>query len=747
MVSGIVLDRSLGRLLGLAAASVVSLTSIASCGRDESTPEFLPENVRVKVELMRRPPEAGYVALALRVKNTGAPFFGTVEIRDEGVAGEPSAVRYRCKLDVSSGATKQLALPYMSARGLRSGGRLRVRFEQSGYRRTVYAPYVSTREVRVRILVLGNSNVPRFQPLGEALLRRLAPYDPAAINSGPRPTFTVESVRPEALSGLADALAPFQLIVLWGVSFADTEPKAINAVRTWVERGGTLVAFPGPEWASGLPPETRDLLGVSLEGRRADVPDVVARLLRRDAAAEPPPEPGDPERKSIAGAYHTIAPDGPAAVDNFRDLLRHSELSLRYRRGAGVVQTCSFTPLGDSFPQESALPGLYSELQPSLARALTFAGDREYGLGLVENVVVPQLYSMASFRVPRGEVVVTALALYLAIGIVVPAWIFRRRRELAFVAIIAAAAVGTIAIYQFGALSAVEQPELSELTIAVAHADGKTCDATSFVSVFSPKPRVIDLAGREFAAADGGLPPRIHPLTGVSDLRSHMEVQHPDTPIRLDASGRMWLAPFRISTNARRSFRIDHRTDLTDLSWSYERGANGPSLRLKNEGKDEILLVSQAPSGFVLRKEPLRADEEADFGLEDRATSLWDRVWFSTDPFRSSGLAAKIRALARKASHPTDAREPDWLPEPDELTVVLDALGLALDPGRSDDPNSWRHRRRAKSASTLAGFSPRYIIAVTTRGLFSPTERFETHRAISFVVFELPSQFSELGNR
>ena len=113
-----------------------------------------------------------------------------------------------------------------------------------------------------------------LDPPGEALLQALAigpGGPPAEFLEGPReqapPDPAVSLRRLPAARAPAEPLAyaAFDLVILGGTSLRDAPPEAVGALREWVDRGGTLVAFPGPEWSAGVPPGFDGLLGATAD--------------------------------------------------------------------------------------------------------------------------------------------------------------------------------------------------------------------------------------------------------------------------------------------------------------------------------------------------------------------------------------------------------------------------------------------------------------------------------------------------
>ena len=561
-------------------ASILSLSllsSFAGCTKDESSgnasgkPE---EELTAKIQLgLGNGWHPGrWNQLRIELSNLGEDFAGTVVARARLFTGESDRVVYRSRLELPRGGRREVALPVRPRDWDFVDVRLESRKMSRGWRKHLPTMRGSLSN---RTFVLG---IGRRVPILARLAEELGETTGQECSS-----LTLD---PRELPTHAAAYDSYQLVVLYGSSLSTARPEALEAFARWVEAGGTLVAFPGPEWHGTLPRRLRDLVGV--EEVDADVrmpPELIDRL--GPSAAE--------------GIYRQLLPSSDAA-------LYGDGLLLVNRPGAGLVCTFTFTPAAEVFPGSEKLPAIYPWLRTVFRRSHSFAGRAAEMLRRVEGPAAVTLLSMAGFEIPAAAGVFLALMAYLVMGFLIPAWFFKklRRREWTFAVIALAACLSTYAIYRYGLLSAGPANEVDELTILRLHASGKAAEATSFLGCISSSFRRTELTLPGGGKADA-LRSTVVPLRGSSELAPDDGSSIPETTLEFDGETGMRLPPFTLYPNGPRAFRFDYT--LADQQIVALSGS-GESPSLTNLSRQSMKTAFVADGRFTLGPQ-LQPGEEA----------------------------------------------------------------------------------------------------------------------------------------
>lgn len=549
------IPRPVRPLGGLAGICCVLLFSLSACRKPPREPVFREEDVHAELGLGGVQNIMRWNLLKVRATNGGGEFRGTLRVVGMTRIGRDprlESVVYESPQEFPPGARRQVAFPVRPEAW--QALRIQVRGEHFAKEFEIHPPLSDP--ARVRLLAIGR-DVPNLNRLKQFVERNLVEGE---LDVG-TPRCEIAVVPPDALPHLAAAYEPFQMVILFESSLATTgpgavEPATVEALARWVEAGGTLVVFPGPEWGSGLPDRLRTLLCVDPGSGETLPPELAIEL---GPLAE-------------SGLYRELYPTLGADFVG-------GGLAVVARPGAGSVTTFAITPGGREFPGERAAPALYATLECSLARALSFAGDSGFALREIERGVASVLFAMSGFRIPPRSSVALGIGVYLLVGFFLPAFVCRMfgRREWTFVAVVLAAGLATFGIYRYGLLSALPGLELEEVSIVRLSADGQRAAVTSFLGAISPGLESISLEPSVERVVGQPLP---QPLRG--QLGGGTDVPIPQTTFGVDA-GRLTLPDVGLRPNGMRYFRYDYQVPSEVLRGLVELsdGSGEPTLRVK----------------------------------------------------------------------------------------------------------------------------------------------------------------------
>lgn len=347
------------------------------------------------------------------------------------------------------------------------------------------------------------------------------------------------------------------LVILDGSTLASAPSGVIQALDRWVRMGGTLVALPGSEWASRLPPPVIDLLGLAGQPRV----DVAARTDSGEGR----------DWLELAPGAHTS---------------RNPALSLLlHRHGAGRVHVWEHPPRSETLELDvNSRPIWGSIVRDSLARS--WSRGHRGAFEELEPRAVSTLRSLSNFSYPERRSVATFVLTYLGGGFCLLVLIFRRfhRTEWAYAITMVLAIVSTIGIYRFGLLTAIQTRSVNSITVASLWPDSRTATYASFLAVESPRRLTLE--------------PRFEPTRGILPLlsqpRSHYEADE-EYPALLPSSaldyrqeaGSIEVEELGLLANATRYLRLDGVMELGDRielesEWVFT---------LRNGGEEKIVVT------------------------------------------------------------------------------------------------------------------------------------------------------------
>ncbi len=584
------------RTTGSICGAAILATLLLSACRDTSKParpEFHRDQVALRIGVAGVLDVSAWTTVEIDARNTGADFAGVVEVtggRGHRGTFSPGPVTHRLDgVEIASGSTRRLRIPARAS----DWTAVRVVFRQPGFERSLVFDEFPVSPVLFRALLVTDGTrdhgaLSRW--LGDTWLEPLSRARTRTITNLSAETVplvdlvAVVGASPEEMPAVAATLDQFDLVVLDGVTFAGASDR-VTALRGWVESGGVIAAFPGPRWGAGLSRPFRDLLSMRTGDPSATAPARVLTALS--------------ERARDGATYREIHPEPGAWTAG-------GGLAVVADRGLGRTVTFSIAPGGASFPGREDAPGVYDLLDGLAARALNHVGLPRRTASLLEPFAPQILHDMSGLRVPGAPAVALGLFVYLALGFVVPALLFlrSRRREWAFAVVVGAAILATGAIYGLGALSALDERSLHELTVLGVHADDHTAEATSFVAVASPSIDRVTVADRDAPGMSAAL---IDPVRGsyFGPYHGAEEIRVPAVTVDVSPDGRMRLPDVALFPNAHRFFRHEWRTTLDGLVAFEEetlRDGTPVSLRARNL------------SGRVMEAFLLRGADVADLG-------------------------------------------------------------------------------------------------------------------------------------
>ncbi len=659
--------------------SLFLLLILSGCGKESPRPDV--EILQYQIGFAGAVDPIRRNLLELQLINGGEDFLGILEV--QGITdslGRPKTepITYRIDLEVPGGKTavKEIALPVRPEGWVEALVTLR----RPGYSRRFRLPIPPDDGSRLRILAVGE----RLPDLG-AIVEHVSSHLKKTELESP---VLVYRALPGELLPQAVAYDPFQLIVLWRATLLEAPPGTIEALAQWVERGGTLVAF--PESAGSLPKPLIELLGVV---------------------------PGDP-RVSISREITNRV--GPAGSRGFYQELRPAPgatvlqggLAFRSFRGAGSVTAFSFRPEGKKFPSIEEAPGIYNALCPAVARALSFAGDPGAGTREIERTVAGDLFSLSGFQVPPVHQVLLGIALYLLGGFLLPFFVLKRlrRREWTFLAVVLAAGLATLGIYRWGLLSGLKEPEMEEVTILRIHGDGKRAEATTFLGLISPTQMKVDLIPSEMPEESPLAGARFQPLRG--EIQKSFFGTEPipisRTALHMDASGLAGVSPLTLPPSAMRYIRCDYRPAVDHLVWIEGQKMRDKDVRLLSNETDSLRTFS-FDAQPVAAESPISINSS---GLVD--VYLKEEIQLGNDPILRSILGKILAAMA------TAGR---------------------MSPSNVQGTGAFQFPALQNQETELLGefhrMQPKYLVGLTRTPFFPGCQEFKKKKAIVVMVVEL----------
>ncbi|MBI4582646.1 MAG: hypothetical protein HY717_01240 [Planctomycetes bacterium] len=735
------------KFLVIVLAPLLGSLGLPSCRRGESDPPVIEkEDVKLEAGLARVCQPGRWNLVRVRVANRGGPFEGHLVVGGVGDDGARDPVSCRLPLEIPRGTTREVSLPVHL--GLWS--EVTAAFEAEGYRRSFSLPFIAALPDRINLVVASEAAVDFGELAGWMDGAFEGPSEKQTSESGagnqpntPLPNLPpchVAYLAPRSLPSMAPAYDPFALVILQGTALREADPPQLAALERWVGGGGTLIAFPGPEWRAGLTEGLKKLLCISQEPRETAVSK---ELLIYGAKG---------------GLFADLQPGEGAA-------LTEEGIAIAARKGAGCTVTFRLALEGFRFPGPAQAPRLYEALHPPVSRTLSFAGGAPAGLGHLDGLLPGVLFALSGFHIPGRGGVALALAVYLLLGFLAPAFIFKRlrRREWTFAVVAAAAILAVVAIFRYGLLSGLPGRELEEVTILRAHADGRTAEASSYLGSISPAYEKIALeeprpAGAE--GAGGGLDgARVWPLKlEQQDLYYRRqrggEASIPATGVEADLSGGLRLPPVLHYPNGMRFFRYDYRLPLDPhlhIEFGRPEAGGEPekkdalSIALKNPGPEPLsaLLFYQEQFSSLQTIAP-GAEAALTFSRrkapgEGRLADFKPVPWYNqpSSDYYLAGMGYSWQAQGSENPLRTLAARPM---ENHIVVSCLKAVAAPMDPVLAADIwNPGSHRPARALRRELKEEQPAYLIAWKWGAVFPGGQKsMGTRKGMTVIVCELP---------
>lgn len=454
------------RALALAGVALLDLLALVSCGPSSTKsgrpdPEKLVSKASLAVAGAWRPGAWNEVQVFL--SGSTADLAGEIIARCESPASPPS----RRPFELPKSSTRRFSIPVLVPPSYDASQKILVRVETPGFTRDLSAilPRIDP-DLEARVLWVREAGTAsgELQPLAGRLAARA--FGPIEESEPKKQRVAMHPVEPRSLPSLPDGLAPFALVVLHETALRGADARTIEALRLWVESGGVLVAFPGPEWSAPLPEKVAELLGVESAGTAG-------------TASDAPPGTVPPGAR---GTWRALTPRSGT-------VMRFDGLVLETRQGSGFVNVLGFTPETIEPASFDAAPRLEQALAVSLRRG-KIATDKpvaeisDFGL---RSLALDFLANRTGFEPPGRGVVALAMGIYIFSGFLLPYWIFgRRRREWTYLLIVVAAALGVVLVHRVGVLSLLQETRSDELALVRLAPSSTRGPATVFVARTAP---------------------------------------------------------------------------------------------------------------------------------------------------------------------------------------------------------------------------------------------------------------------
>jgi hypothetical protein len=581
---------------------------VVSCHWDEpatqeALPFFGPEDVEISLGVKGIYHGAPRSQLRLRFHNHGADFRGELLVRGlvtssslmpgatppTGFGAAPGTellfdpIAYHLDAELPSNTVREFVLP-VCAEGWEE---IQVDLRQGDYDTQFRSAPLQVIPTPLSMLVVGTS-IPDLRHLETTVTDC---FRQSQWNARPPARCSPTTVDPRELPPLACGYGGFHAVVLYGTGLAGEPPERIQALETWVRRGGSLLIFPGKEWDSGPAPELLELAGV----RRSpeSQPDA---LVERLPLSKSPPYVTALERRD-GGSESAVPRDGG--------------LYFERRLGCGVVTTSAVTPTAGIFPAEDGAPLLYGWLKRALLRGVSVQANPEPALTVWDDSALNLLQKRTGLRVPPATSLAIALLTYVLVGIALPAVYCKRRGrpEWTFVWIVVVAGLTSFGIYRYGLLAFGEEAKLQELSLARLHADGSGAEVSSFVGLTSPSQ---DHLSPQSGRAETAVGPLVDGFAQTMRTMRWLGLSNPELlrgrEIAVDAAGRALYRPVVLRPNSLESFRVEYSLPAQEIV-SVKTDESDGTVHVRNRSSEPLLAL--ASSGGRLRlRETLEPGEE-----------------------------------------------------------------------------------------------------------------------------------------
>ena len=346
---------------------------------------------------------------------------------------------------------------------------------------------------------------------------------PGGYGQSSQSTIYVGSIAPKMLPDRPLAFEGVDVMVLFELLPASTNPKALNSIAMWVASGGTLVIPTGPNFRSFQDDFYNDLLPVRLVGT-VDLPGL-------------PSLSGLGKREFPAGAV-TVA-KGVLKPGMGTVVVAESGVPLVAERsyGAGRVVYLAFDPLGPPFRSWDGQTEFWKAIvQMSTSEPLavsTLSGLDEsmlqgnyyqyqgYDWINQSGGMFPMVAQHPSVRAPSFNTIGLFLMAYLILLAPVNYFVLKRRKrlELAWITTPAVVLLFTVGAYAVGYTMKGSDLRLREVTMIEGSQDARFARVVTDASLFSPARRSYDITADDTYSIAQAMPARENdaPPEGIVD--------------------------------------------------------------------------------------------------------------------------------------------------------------------------------------------------------------------------------------